>query len=789
MLTKKGQYRFLSAEALKNVSVNGRPYPLRDQLLVPLGEDEAFVEEAIRERLYVSRPEEGREEYSYCRETDGDGSYTGKTVTTYRSSFAPCGTRIRKVLGSMGLLLGGAEDVKDEHRVGGKTVVERIAGLVDGAAWYDRTLLADVPFSSPVTLIDWRRTEGEEASSSASSSDSSSSSSSSEEASSDAETAGAGRACRFPYCASVTDRVFADLDRLQAFRLAVGSVDGVGVSTLRFDAHKRTIAYSSNYSVDGSGGCSTETVKRVDGAAWDGGGWTVEEEGSWTFVALGQRYWAKTTDVRDSLSVSLFVGKRLAVRNAAGGFAVEKVTADVVVSRTGSTDDEGEASVEHCIVRAYPVTFLPSGVPREDDLKTIDDARESYEWDAGVEERYHANALRDARKTLLEAFAEADEAYAAGERAALGRLEEATAAAHMAFLSGLSGGMAVVNATCREEDAEWIAGGREGTSAAVATMDAWESGPLAEAKVEEEEAVKSAREAYEAELAVLDGQRKEAKAAAQERHDAAVGKEDAEYEEDMKLLADELNESVNAVSEAEVARSAKTEADYEAAVEAAEAVLNASRATAWGWAASGREKLDAALKSAGLGDLSSADFNLSDRFWPSGDDARRIGASSDAETLWDLIRKVAEILDPAYANANAAFAKGKDDAEEAKWRETNAAEPIRINERLRLTATLPVIPYEEGLGNSVCKVVAVENVIVHYSGIDTVTGRDFGRYYKETEEADGGGAASGREAADGGEEDEGEHPTDWRASKAWKERLRLYARARVTESCAAKWYG
>lgn len=50
MLNNKDDYVYVSQDALKNVSIKGSPYPARKQKLVPLGEDIAYLQEAISER-------------------------------------------------------------------------------------------------------------------------------------------------------------------------------------------------------------------------------------------------------------------------------------------------------------------------------------------------------------------------------------------------------------------------------------------------------------------------------------------------------------------------------------------------------------------------------------------------------------------------------------------------------------------------------------------------------------------------------------------------------------------
>lgn len=49
-ITKKEEFEFLPQEALKNVQITARPYPLREQKLIARGEDIAYLREAILER-------------------------------------------------------------------------------------------------------------------------------------------------------------------------------------------------------------------------------------------------------------------------------------------------------------------------------------------------------------------------------------------------------------------------------------------------------------------------------------------------------------------------------------------------------------------------------------------------------------------------------------------------------------------------------------------------------------------------------------------------------------------
>lgn len=52
MITDKSQILFLTQDALKCITVTGAQYPVRDQKLVLLGEDEAVLTEAVRERQF-----------------------------------------------------------------------------------------------------------------------------------------------------------------------------------------------------------------------------------------------------------------------------------------------------------------------------------------------------------------------------------------------------------------------------------------------------------------------------------------------------------------------------------------------------------------------------------------------------------------------------------------------------------------------------------------------------------------------------------------------------------------
>ena len=49
MIDNKSQYRFVAQEAMKHIKVEGLVYPIRPQHLILLGEDRAFLEEALRE--------------------------------------------------------------------------------------------------------------------------------------------------------------------------------------------------------------------------------------------------------------------------------------------------------------------------------------------------------------------------------------------------------------------------------------------------------------------------------------------------------------------------------------------------------------------------------------------------------------------------------------------------------------------------------------------------------------------------------------------------------------------
>lgn len=54
-IESKTDFRFVTQEALKCVRVDGRPYPVRSQVLVPLGQDAAYFKEALLERQYLAR--------------------------------------------------------------------------------------------------------------------------------------------------------------------------------------------------------------------------------------------------------------------------------------------------------------------------------------------------------------------------------------------------------------------------------------------------------------------------------------------------------------------------------------------------------------------------------------------------------------------------------------------------------------------------------------------------------------------------------------------------------------
>ena len=796
MLTEKRHYRHVSQEALRNVSVKGRPYPLRNERLVLLGEDEAFIEEAIRERAYLQPTSSQFESLTYYHETDDGGQRTGETVTTYSDNFAPYAERIREILGSMGLLTAET-GVKGEHRVGGKTVAERIGELVKYWTWCDPARLAEIPSPEFVTLIDWRKD--------ASATEETSSESSSEEA----EAEGGGgtadeatrptRVCRFPFNASVTNRVFADLDHLQSLKLVIGSMNGVGISTLRFDAHKEDTT-ASGHNLNGD--WSVSSFSRMDGVSWSTDScWFLAKEDASSHTSLGEVVWSKSATVCDSRVASLFVGKKRAIRNAAGEFAIEKVTADVIVRRKGCVKTEDGTTVEHLIVRAYPVTFLPAGVTREDDLDAIDAAQTAYEEAVAAEGERSGAVLREIRETYLAEVAEAEAANEEGEKAALAQCERAKEAAHAAFLSTLAGSMAAVNDACREADRAWIEGGREGKSASEALMDAWEEGAHKAAEDAERAAGEQADADYMAAQTALWKQRNAALTAAEKKRIAAVDDEAKASEEVLEDLAEARNEAVNPVIEAEVAERARIEAAYEAERAAASAENTATRAAAWESVATQRAELDEILKEVAVRDklaVPGLDGCTSDAF--NGSDSFSMGNANAIINLSQFynfdpggynrvsakVDEIAAVLNPIYASANERVRERYAAAEETRWREANAIEPLLVNERLRLTAELPVIPFEEAFenGETTCEVVAFENVVIHYAGMDTITGCDFQAYY---DEMDGGDTDGGGEDGDGAEGED--YPTDWRASAAWKARARLFERARITESCVARWYG
>lgn len=54
-IESKTDFQFVTQEALKNVRVDGRPYPVRSQVLVPLGQDAAYFKEALLERQYLAK--------------------------------------------------------------------------------------------------------------------------------------------------------------------------------------------------------------------------------------------------------------------------------------------------------------------------------------------------------------------------------------------------------------------------------------------------------------------------------------------------------------------------------------------------------------------------------------------------------------------------------------------------------------------------------------------------------------------------------------------------------------
>ena len=54
MLENREDYVFVTENALKRIAINGAPYPTRSQKLVVIGEDEAYLIEAMRERGYLN---------------------------------------------------------------------------------------------------------------------------------------------------------------------------------------------------------------------------------------------------------------------------------------------------------------------------------------------------------------------------------------------------------------------------------------------------------------------------------------------------------------------------------------------------------------------------------------------------------------------------------------------------------------------------------------------------------------------------------------------------------------
>ena len=134
MISEADKYVHLTPNALKNISLKGSVYPLRDQKLVLLGEDEAYIEEAIRERECVCGG--GREEFAEIAKTDDEGniiydSNGDQIKTTYHNETFPRYDRRIRV-------------VKTDY----KDLIDRIRA----SGWYDKKKFAEIP-QSDSTLV------------------------------------------------------------------------------------------------------------------------------------------------------------------------------------------------------------------------------------------------------------------------------------------------------------------------------------------------------------------------------------------------------------------------------------------------------------------------------------------------------------------------------------------------------------------------------------------------------------------------------------------------------------
>ena len=112
MIRRKEDYRFVTEDALKNIAVRGNIFPIRGQKLVLLGEDEAFLREAILERKFYEA---------------GPG---GQQVVPYDSRIVESSPKLFSTIGD--LFTG-------------------IRALIHGR-WYDREKLEEE--SEPITVYD-----------------------------------------------------------------------------------------------------------------------------------------------------------------------------------------------------------------------------------------------------------------------------------------------------------------------------------------------------------------------------------------------------------------------------------------------------------------------------------------------------------------------------------------------------------------------------------------------------------------------------------------------------------
>ena len=113
MIMRKEDYRFVTEDALKNIAVRGNIFPIRGQKLVLLGEDEAFLREAILERRFYEA---------------GPG---GQQITPYDSRIIESRPKLFSTIGEL---------------------FSSIHGLITGARWYDADKLEEE--SEPITVYD-----------------------------------------------------------------------------------------------------------------------------------------------------------------------------------------------------------------------------------------------------------------------------------------------------------------------------------------------------------------------------------------------------------------------------------------------------------------------------------------------------------------------------------------------------------------------------------------------------------------------------------------------------------